>query len=394
MAVTLAAPSKAAPAPSNGGTAAPAKAAPIPFTRAATRKGMLAFQVQATLSASALVSTGPIDVPPAGFLEAIDLEVQISASGNAAAVAFQADAPFNAIGYISLNNSAGDAIITTITGYHLYLINKYGGYFDVSKCDPKSDPTYSVTTGSGANGGSAHFILRVPLEIDPRDAFCAVPNLAANRNMQLAMQFNTTGNVYSTAPTAAPTITVTAYNRYWSQPSQTNGAGAPQATQPDSAGSVSLWRLESPTVSPGAKGVNHKNIGNVLRTWIYVLRTAAGARTDSDWPSIANINFNNDMRDYLGQNYWKSQMAKAYNLGGAAESAGGLDNGVYVFYPTLLQHGYVDVDGPRDQWLVTVDSTLLQFYAQSFGANASTLEILTNEVKPTSSAALYSLNVV
>jgi len=90
-------------------------------------------------------------------------------------------------------------------------------------------------------------------------------------------------------------------------------------------------------------------------------------------------------------------MKKAYGYGGTAgtkDTAGQLDTGVYVVSDFMAQHDKVTVDGPRDQYLVTLDSTLLQHEASNFGVTASILKVLTNEIKPIEPAALYSLNVV
>jgi hypothetical protein len=60
----------------------------------------------------------------------------------------------------------------------------------------------------------------------------------------------------------------------------------------------------------------------------------------------------------------------------------------------MVQHGFVTEDGPRDQYLVTVDATLYQFEAAVFGATASLFTVLQNEIKPKDAQSLYSLNVV
>jgi len=80
---------------------------------------------------------GPLEIPPTGFLRFLDLILSGVTSGNAATVAFKADAPFNAISYITLTNAAGDTIIVPIDGYALYLFNKYGA---LSEDPPGGDP--------------------------------------------------------------------------------------------------------------------------------------------------------------------------------------------------------------------------------------------------------------
>lgn len=395
-----------APAPARGAAAAGAGAAagaagtqapalPVtPFTRAARKKNQLSFSTSNVLGA-AQVQLQPIEVTPGGFLRFIELQVVGTTAGNAAATAFAADAPWNVISFISLTNSAGDTIIVPVTGYQLFLINKYFAMSeDPPNCDPRRDPNYAVTTGAGATGGSFNFSLRIPLEIDPRDAFCAIPNSAANKAYQLQIMLAPTTTVYTTAPTAAPTVAITGYNYFWTQPRSESGAGNPQEAYPRGNGSVSLIRLQTIATTQGDKINKLTNVGNVLRQVMFVLRTAAGARSAADWPAISQFLINNDTMFYLPTAQWQADMAVAYGYNMAAvELAGGLDNGVFVVPYFNDQRGRIMCDGPRDQWLPTLDATLLQHRGTSFGATAATLEVITNEIKPVSADALYSPNV-
>jgi hypothetical protein len=382
----------------NGGKTEDKKAQMItvPFTRASREKTKSAFTLGPTTLTASAQTLNPVQVPPGGFWKWVDIDVACVTAANAANVTFAADGPWNVINFVDLRNSAGDSIIVPFTGYQLYLINKYGALgIDPPNGDPRRSPIFSTTTGAGATGGSFEFMLRIPLEIDPRDAFCALPNLAANKSYQLQFGLSANASIYGTAPTAAGAVTITGVMGYWSQPNEMNAAKVNQQVAPLGNGSVSLWRLQTETVAQGEKLTQLLNVGNVIRMAILVLRTAAGARSASDWPSISQIILNDDILQYLPINFWKHWMAQDYMYNtGAAEAAGGIDNGVYVISDWNNQRGSVKADGPRDQYLVTYNTTLLQLRSTSFGATASSLEIITNDVKPTSAVALYSPNIV
>ncbi len=380
--------------PTNSAKKAPTPS--VPFTRAARMKSQQAFNTGPTALTALTQPINPIDLPPAGFLRYIELIVTGTTAANAAAVTFAADSPFNVISYLTVGNSAGDSIIVPITGYQLMLLNKYGAFSeDPPNCDPRAvNNLFSTTAGAGATGGSFKFKLRVPFEFDPRDAFCSLPNLAANKAYQLTMQLSPSALLYGVAPTTPPSVSIAATMHYWTQPNPTNAIGAEQETAPLGNGSVSLVRLQTPVVSQGDKLTQLTNTGNVIRNLIFTLRTAAGARTDADWSTLSQIILNNDPMFYLPIDEWTSLMSKAYGYTSAAkDAANGLDTGVYVLAQLNTQRGRVLCDGPRDQYLATLDATLLQIRNSSFGANASTLEVLSNEIKPVSGLALYSPNL-
>lgn len=367
----------------------------IPFARASRKKTKQAFNIGPfTISASTQTLT-PIQIPPGGFLEWVDLNLVCTTAGNSANVAYNADAPWNALNYIDLRNSAGDSLIVPFTGYQLYLINKYGALgVDAPYWDPRRSPAFTAVTSTGATGGSFSWILRVPLELDPRDAFPAVPNLAANKSYQLQLALSPSATIYQTAPTAAGAVTIFGLMGYWSQPNSTNAAGIAQETKPLSNGSVSLWRLQPAVVAQGDRLTQLLNVGNVIRSIIFTLRTAAGARTGADWAATNQLVLNDDILFLLPLGYWSHYMATDYGYEtGALDAAGGLDTGVFVISQFLNQRGSVSADGPRDQFLVTYNTTLLQLRTTSLGAAASSLEIMTNELKPISALALYSPNL-
>lgn len=380
---------------------------PIPFCRASRRKSIQAFTfTTGNMVGAAVTPLAPIELPAAGFLRDIELLVTITSTGNAATVANPTgnhDVPWNYISSMQITNAAGDTIYVPMGGYFYYLVHKWSGVYQPPFNDPRNLPQFAApTTGAGATAGTGAFILNIPFELDPRDAFCALPNLAANKAYQVLINVNPVSTVYAgggTAPNGTVTLNFTMTLNYWSQPNPANGAGMPQETAPGGVGSVSLWRLQSQVVTAGNKITQLLNVGNVIRDIVFVLydNASPSKRTSADWPAISYIRLNNDQLFYKPSSNWESQMKLFFGFGSTAQTkdtAGNQDFGVYVIGDLLAQHGSVEPDNPRDQYLVTLDSTLLQHEAANFGAAAGTLFIMTNEVKPIRASALYSLNAV
>jgi DNA relaxase NicK len=152
-------------------------------------------------------------------------------------------------------------------------------------------------------------------------------------------------------------------------------------------------------VSAGGRVIQLYNVGNVIRWSAFILQSSAAnnPRTDADFPAISYLRLNNDQLFLKRLGNWEAEMRERYGFGTTAvtkDAAGFLDTGVYVLSDYMVQHGFVTEDGPRDQYLVTVDATLYQFEAAVFGATASLFTVLQNEIKPKDAQSLYSLNVV
>jgi hypothetical protein len=391
--------------------AAPASVAAIPFVRAARKKTAAATVLTGTVGANA-VQLPVVQVPAAGYLRGVELLVQVVTASNSATTAYNADAPFNFINSINLVASDGSSLVSNIGGYGLFLTNKYGNFrAQAPFCDPRADQFFTQTSGSGGTGGSFSFRLFIPVEADAA-GFCAIPNLAANKSYNINVQLAGSSTVYSTAPTNAGSYTITVINHYWSQPAQTNANGIPQQIAPNGVGSVMLTQFQSIPVTQGDRLVQLTNVGNVLKNLFFVLRNSSNARIETNgWGATNQLILNNDTLFYwnapLGtttKDSWNSSMTDAYGYGNAVnatapgtastiDAAGGLDTGVRVVpYFNDLSGGFVSPNTSRDQFLPTLDSTLLQLRSTSFGSAASTLEVFTMSVKPTTAQALYTNN--
>ena len=394
--------------------AASPNAAPtaIPFSRAATLATMR--DAGGTLAANAQAQ---VQLQTNAFLENIILDVALVTSGNSAAVTFAADAPWSVITQIRLDDPANQGIITPITGYQLYLCNKY---LPDTECayDPKLDPHYVATTGTVGTGGSFSFRLVIPIEHRRRDALGALNNSAANSRYLLTINsIPAFSSLYGTSPTTqATTFSYQLYQEYWTSPPAqiTTSTGSSQTQQtPTGLGTVGFIRYEqhNDVSGGGTPQFQLTNVGDYISSIIFVLRDTAGARdiytppqsaTNANWPPEFDW-WINDFQVHALSAYgpvgsaaaggvggiWPRNMARFYGLNNAYETAGGLDNGVYVLYQL---HGLFDRNnnfGPANQYLPTDATTKLQIRGSTWGSGSLDLEVITRLLRPISGAALF-----
>lgn len=365
----------------------------LPFTigsRASSRQSFQIPNVALSNAATVIPAGTPVQVPAVGYLRNLRFEVTLTSTGGTPAL--NADAPWNIISQISVKNAAGQPLIAPLTGYELYLINKYGaqGQGLASAYGINGDPKNTRQYSSPA-AGPIHFFLDLPFEIDPSQALGAIPALASNRSYQVEISLAALTTIYSSAPTSA-TVTLDVTADYWDVPVGTTPGGVAQQTEPFGLGTLSLWQKEVPVVAPGDQLIRSNNTGNVIRNLILVTRTAAGARTDADFPNIMELYVDNNPMLRFKKTEWQDFMARAYGYSATAlDATGGLDTGVYVFPFHVMAGGLSNDPGnSRAQLLATLDATLLQFKGYGFGASISTLTVLTQAITSDNSAFIYS----
>ena len=376
--------------------AAKAPAVIIPFTRAARKKSKIFLSETVTLS-GAVQQLAPILIPAGGYLRRIEMEVVAVAAGNTAAVAFNNDGPFAMFNAIGVQSASGDTIHPNMSGFTWSRLQKYGAFSSNGANAPESDPTYSVITGAVAAGGSFTFSQDVPFEFDERDGSGSLPNMASNQQFQLNVAIGSLTQIYSVAPTAAPTVTITFTMHYWAMPAAVNAAGIAQQTAPPTNNLLMITQSSQPAITPSSDQVIQSvNVGNAIRFIYFELRTAAGVRTDADWPNAFNLLVNNDIWMAKRKIGWKRQLGKDYALTGASNAvptAGALDNGVFVlddFINSGSQGNIASGSSNRDLPLVTNSATALDFEFNQFGAAASQLIIVTCSLRIPDPAAFYA----
>jgi hypothetical protein len=407
---TAASPASLARSPMSTSGTAPAA---IPFPRAATLATMKDKTQKITFG-----STAKWTLQTNAFLECLILDISLVTSGNAAAVAFAADAPWSLIARVQLTDPAGESIISPITGYQLYLLNKY--LIDVEcSFDPKADPHYTAVTGTGATGGSVSMRLIVPIEHRRRNALGAVNNSAANQRYRLTIQSAATAaSLYSTAPTTAPTLwTCQITQQYWTTPPasiRTKTGTVATSKTPAGLGTVAFVRYErhNDVTGGGVPTFQLTNVGDYISQLIFILRDSSGARdlyapptstTAANWPPTFGW-WVNDFQVHALSAYgpsgrtsargiggvWPREMARFYGYTKAYETAGGLDNGVYTLTQMVGLMTETGNGWTSNQYLPTDATTKLQVRGSTFGPHSKEFEVLVRIIRPISGKALFS----
>lgn len=372
----------------------PPSARAIPFTRGSS----LATMKDATFTLAANTPQ-QVQVQTNAFLESLVMTVSLVTSGNSANVTFANDGPWNCIAQIKLDDPAGQSIITPLTGFQLYVLNKYLPDVDCAM-DPTRDPGYVATTGTGSTGGSFTFRLVIPLEHRRRDALGAVNNSAANQRYLITITtvaaFST---IYGTAPsTEATTISFSFYQQYWTSPPstiQTSQGSVAVQQQPTGLGTLAFVRYErhNEVSGGGSPQIQLNNVGDYLSDVIFTLRNSSNVRDDTDWPSEFDWWVNDFQVHALDQGDWRRWQARFYGYYAgttAAATAGALDVGVY---PLFMLHALFDKQdnyAPASQYLPTDATTKLQIRGSVWGSSASYLEVQTRNIRPVSGPALFS----
>lgn len=360
-------------------------AAPVP-TRA-FRIGVQSVDETGTYDETRSTTTSTVDlptlsVPATGFLTGMYVLVQGTTAANAANVTYAADGPFNVIDTLEFDDVNNKPIIGPFTGWDVYVLNKYGGY--AFQDDPKSSPVYSAVTGAGGTGGSFAFILRLPIELVPRDALGALPNKASNSTFKLKLRLSATASVYGTPPTSAPSVRVRVQPVSWWDPDATDLRGRPLAQQPPAVTTTQYWSKTDYTVNAGSVNPMLQRVGFQIRNLLFVMRDNAGSRTqgEADFLDPFTLQYEANVMISRIKAVWQHRIAQAYGYTGASfDAAGAKDNGVYV---EPFCQDFVHKPGweSRRGYLPTSSTGRLQVKGTVGGSGAHTFTVITNDVAP------------
>jgi hypothetical protein len=356
----------------------------VPFIRAsAEHREPCGIDVQRLLIASQQ-DLGVFDIPAYGYVRALVLVV--TATG-AVGGTLDEDGPFSVLQNVALTEPNGAVIAQFNSGYDLYLANKWGGYANVLGADARMAPSTSATAA-----GNFTFVLRIPIELSGRDGLGSLPNQNAAATFKLRMSLASGavgGGLYSVLPAPQPTVRVQAYLEAWDQP-EISVAGMTNQVTPPAMNTTQFWSTQIFNVGAGQQTIRLTRVGNYIRNLILIHRRAASTRAlgNADFPDPVTLFLDARPLDMVSRTLWQEQMYRRSGFGARAQgaaltttiandTAGGLDNGVFVYDMT---HEFDQSLGQenRDLWLPTLGSTRLEL--QGSFANAGVLTVLTNDV--------------
>jgi hypothetical protein len=354
----------------------------VPFIRASAEHREPAGIDVSRLMTAADQDLGVFDIPAYGYVRSLFILVQATGGTGAGAVAAE-DSPMNALKNIALTEPNGAQLSAFNTGFGAHLANKWGGYRHTTGNDFKASPVFSAVSGTG---GNFQYAQRVPVELNLRDGLGSLPNQNAAATFKLRLTLAASGQVYATPPaTLLPSVRVRVFLEAWDQPEAGN-AGASNQITPPAMNTTQFWSEQTFNVNAGSQNIRLTRVGNYIRNLIFVLRRAGTSRVNgnTDMPDPTTVYLDTRPLDIIERNNWLHQMFERTGFGQglgatvpANDSAGGLDNGVFVYDFCHEFDGSIGHEN-RDLWLPTLGSTRLEL--QGTIGNAGTLTVMTNDV--------------
>ncbi len=352
---------------------------------------------------SNLNTSGSFQVIPlsaTGWVRYIDLYFTATYTTSASAAVVAGDAPWNLITGITLTDATGQPIFQPVSGYNLYLVNKYlpagnvNDNLNFTPSNPHCGPDFAFTATGTA--GSATFRLRLELEQDARTGYGCIPNLDSNAALQLKIDYAAHSVAFSGGTASAATIGVRVDQHYWAPVGNTLG-GMAVDNKPPGAGDYLETRYETQTVSASSENtVTFTNRGGFIKGALLVSR-AAGVRTAvTAGSNVGLILDNQPIYEGVTLEAFYNQVRRATGYFGAdlttsyapltAGVSPGLDRGVVPVLWNTLAGGPV---GNRDAWLNTRVGSLYQAKVTP-GASATSLEVVTQLMQVHDAGAFFS----
>jgi hypothetical protein len=365
----------------------------VPFRRG-SGKGRYPFNQISGLTLTANTQDlGPIDIKAYDYMRGILLLVETTLFGTGTGTV-QADGPFNLFTNIAVKQPNGQTMFQVSSGHHAAMIHKYG--IQRSFCDPRQDPNYYYSAGAGVVG--ATFAIRIPFELDLRDALGSLPNKDAAAPFTLELTLNTLANVFG-APTTSPVFRITPLLEAYDQPPATLN-GEQVQTEPPNKNTLQRWTEQNITITAGAFDARVRKLGNYVRLLIPIAKGAGNARVANGytpqggvvagWSDPVQVVLDEDVKDNIRTPLWYRDIQEVWGYGSivpssagtnalpAFDSADALDTGVYPY------QYFNDQRGPEedvDAYLPTIESEDYLFRGV-WGANITKMVVLVGEVLP------------
>lgn len=331
-------------------------------------------------------------VTPTGYLRGIWVIVEGTAvNTTASTVAYNENGPFNVLSRVRVLDTNSRELLGTMTGYDIYILNKYGGY--LFQGDAKATDQYSASTGTGSTAGSFNFILCLPIEIVPRNALGSQLNKSGAAQFQVEWAVSAIATIYSDDPTTSISVRVRAALASWLDPEPADALGNPVMRTPPQLNTTQYWHKQRyDDVSTRAR---LQGIDGLVRMLIFISYRSASTRAngESDWPDPFSLKYE---ESFLIQSrvrrlyrYW---IGAHYGYDAANEASKGRDNGVYPVWEFIQDYGHKPGNELTREWLPVSSATNLEIEGDF--TNAADLDLLVNTVVPHPQGAIKETAVL
>lgn len=325
-------------------------------------------------------------IAPSGYLRGVLLLVENTAvNTTGTTVAYAEDGPFNALSVIRFLDTNSRPFIGTLTGYDVYILNKYGGYMYVG--DAKESATYSATSGTATTAGTFAFVLYLPLEIIARNALGSQLNKSGAAQFSMEVFAAGTGTIFSTAPATSSTLRVRSTLLSWLDPEDTDSRGNPVQPNPPFLNTTQRWEKQAGiSVAAGDVTLRLQGIDGLVRSMVFILRRSASTRAngEADWPDPISLKYE---ESFLIQSrirlLYRWLIGVKYGYSAANNAANGRDDGVYPVWEFMEDFGLQPGGELTREYLPMSSASNLELSGTWGGSsNATTLDVLVNKVVP------------
>lgn len=294
------------------------------------------YDITTTITASSTPLTPQYEIPSTGFLNDVYILVECTVTGNTATanVTFTEDGPECILTNLTFTDTNNQPIVGPLNGKDLEFIDKWGGYR--FQDDPRAiGSVFTTTTGTATGAGSFTFVLRIPVELVPREGLGTLPNKSASTPFKVKCSINTLSSIYTSNPSTVPSIRVRmAPVSYW-QPQAADLNGNPLAQQPPAVDTTQFWNVTEYTVTAGQQNLQlSSSVGFPIRNLGFVLKdttNTTGGRADgeTDWPDPVKVQLEANIIVDRVKTLWKQYLAEDYGYTAAVGATLGKDSGLY-----------------------------------------------------------------
>lgn len=377
----------AAPPKGAKGDGSQAPAMSRPFITGSRNIETHTYDQTVTMTTSTQTLT-PYDLVTDGYVAGLWILVEATVSTNSTNnVAYAANGPWNALQTVQFSDVSNRPIVGPMSGWELKEAIKFGGYSFSD--DPALSQSYSAVTGTGATGGTFSFILHLPIEFIGRNAMGALTNLSNAAVFRLEFTLNASTNVYTTVPSALPSVRVRVEQQGWMESAGHDPFNNAASPAPPAVDSVQYWERQTYTVNAGSQNFRFTPFEGHVRTMILVLQDGSASRSvgETDWPDPLRLHYDATVPYDRLKTIWKREIEENYGYTQAIETAGGKENGVYPLSWALdfgLKVGAEQAYG----YMYVSSGTAIRFDGNIGGSGSHTLTVLWNYINPAGGNAL------
>lgn len=346
----------------------------VPWRRAIVERSNILPSEQGAMTAG----YQPIErtIEGTGFLYKVRLRLVATTAANAATVAFAEDAPWNALGLLTIRDPNGE-LINVPNGWYLYLSNLLQKNYTNRWLDQST--ISSLTTGvGGGTGGSFTQFFDYAIGINRRNLLGVVGNQDRAIKYTLRTDINASSAVYTTAPTTLPTFVLEKYYESYSVPLPVGPNGVKQQVLPPGYGTLHFTTVTTSDALPsGGSTVNHylRRIGNTIRCIALVFRSnGTRANAEANPPTLITFKTGDDT---IFTETWAYRKALMYERYGFDFPAGVL---VYDAMHDFDNGAGFEIGDDYYHTQALVNAQFMVAYPAGFGSTSNSLTILTDDL--------------